>query len=297
VLLPTSSLLFWAIATAMTALALAFVLPRLVSRREPPRRPSPKATNVAVFRDQMAELDRELAAGNLTREQHAQARVEIERRLLSDVDDRERVVFAGTTPATALALGIALPTLAFLAYALFGDPAAAGGDTAIQRAAAGAAASVGRNDLVDHLARSPRDGRSWVLLARMDFAADRYADAAVAYERAVAVDARVAADPAIWCEYADAFGMANGGSLAGKPRELVMRALARNPSHPQALEMAGSAAFEAGEYHSASGYWKALLAQLPAGTPAHRELAAAASRAEQLALATQASADTHRGSN
>src|SRR6266508_6024887 len=139
----------------MTALALAFVLPRLISRREPPGRPSPTTTNVAVFRDQMAELERELASGNLTREQHAQARVEIEHRLLAEFDDRERVAFGGATPTTALALAIALPTLAFLAYALFGDPAAAGGNTAIDRAATGAAASVGRSELVDHLARSP----------------------------------------------------------------------------------------------------------------------------------------------
>ena len=147
----------------------------------------------------------------------------------------------------------------------------------------GAPRPVARADLVRHLARSPRDGRAWVLLARMDFEADRFADAALAYERALAASPKVATDPAIGCEFADALGMAQGGSLAGRPRELVMRALAQNSAHPKALEMAGSAAFEAGEYASAASYWRQLLSQLAADSPEHRELAAAIARAEELA--------------
>ena len=140
-----------------------------------------------------------------------------------------------------------------------------------------------RAELVRHLERSPRDGRSWVLLARMDFEADRFADAATAYERALAAGSKVALDPAIWCEYADALGMTQGGSLAGKPRELVMRALAENPKHPKALEMAGSAAYEAGEYASAVRYWRELLLQLPQASREHAELAAAIARADERA--------------
>jgi cytochrome c-type biogenesis protein CcmH len=147
------------------------------------------------------------------------------------------------------------------------------------------ASSVGstpRTELVRHLERSPRDDRSWVLLARMDFNADRFADAATEYERALAIGAKVARDPAVWCEYADALGMTQDGSLAGKPRELVMRALAQSPRHPKALEMAGSAAFEAGEFASAAGYWRQLLGQLEAGSPQYRDLAAAIARAEEM---------------
>ncbi len=142
---------------------------------------------------------------------------------------------------------------------------------------------VTRDTLAAHLARHPDDGRGWVLLARIDFDADRFGDAAAAYERALGASAKVAADPAVWCEYADALGMANGGSLAGKPRELVLRALARDPQHPRALEMAGSAAFEAHEYAAALGYWNALRAQLPAGSAVREELERAIRRTEQLA--------------
>ena len=148
-----------------------------------------------------------------------------------------------------------------------------------------------RAELVRHLERSPRDGRGWVLLARMDFESDRFSDAAAAYERALAADAKVTRDPAIWCEYADALGMTQAGSLAGRPRELVMNALALSSRHPKALEMAGSAAFEAGEYASAVQYWRQLLPQLAERSQERLELAAAIARAEELVPATAAQPD------
>jgi cytochrome c-type biogenesis protein CcmH len=227
----TQVLLFWLIAVAMTALALALVVPRLRSRR-----------------------------------------------------------------TLALIVGIALPALAFGVYALYGDP------TAIEpfpgdEPAAGATpheATVGRDELVRHLARNARDGRAWVLLARIDFDADRFTDAATAYAKALDASPKVAADPAIWCEYADALGMAQGGSLAGKPRELIERALALSASHPKALEMAGSAAYGQGDYEGAVRNWRMLLAQLPAGSQRYRELAAAIERAERMTVAGTPAAESAR---
>lgn len=126
----------------------------------------------------------------------------------------------------------------------------------------------------------PPDGRAWVLRARSYMEADRFEDAANAYEKGLAASRKVAADPQVWCELADAIGMAQGGSLRGRPRELVNRALALNPGHPRALEMAGSAAYEAGDHRLAVSYWETLLARIPAGTSTHRELSAAIARAK-----------------
>lgn len=143
------------------------------------------------------------------------------------------------------------------------------------------ATASGRAELARHLETNPRDGRAWVLLARMDLDANRYADAAGAYERALASSPKVAGDPGIWCELADALGMAQGGSLAGRPRELVLRALTMDPAHTKALEMAGSAAFEEGDYASASRFWKALLARFTEDSRERRELVAAIARTEE----------------
>jgi cytochrome c-type biogenesis protein CcmH len=131
--------------------------------------------------------------------------------------------------------------------------------------------------------RAPRDGRSWVLFARAALDADRFPEAAAGYERALAASSKVALDPGVWCEYADALGMAQGGRLEGRPRELIERALALDAAHPKALEMAGSAAYERGDFVAAVRYWKQLLRQLGEGTPAHGELAGAIARAERKA--------------
>jgi cytochrome c-type biogenesis protein CcmH len=129
-----------------------------------------------------------------------------------------------------------------------------------------------------HLERTPRDARGWVMLARMQFAIDRFADSAQAYERALAVSRKVAQDPQVWCELADALAMAQGGSLRGRPREMIDRALGLKGSHPRALEMAGSAEVEARDYRRALQYWEPLLAQLPPQSREHAELARAIER-------------------
>lgn len=188
-----------------------------------------------------------------------------------------------TTAVVAVGLGIA--AIAVGLWALRHPPG-----TAAQPVVSGAATSPEprgdaelRAQLVAHLERSPRDGRGWVLLARHDFDADRYHDAAKAYGQALDIDPKVARDPAIWCEYADALGMMQGGSLAGKPSELIAHALTLDPNQPQALEMAGSAAFERGDPGAAVDYWRRLLAQLPPRSAEYAELAAAIARAEEKA--------------
>ena len=137
-----------------------------------------------------------------------------------------------------------------------------------------------------HLEKQPRDARAWVILARLQAEMDRFEAAAQAYEKALALQSKVANDPAVWCEYADALGMTQGGKLDGKPRELIDRALALNPNHPKALEMAGSSEYERGDFAAALRYWRPLLAAQQPGSQAYAELAAAISRTERLAATT-----------
>jgi cytochrome c-type biogenesis protein CcmH len=291
---PQSDLfVFCLIAAAMTAVALAFVLPYLFARRPPPARAQQTALNAAIVRGELAELDHARAEGLVTDAQYTQARTEIERRFLADTVDASESGTPRKSPrVTAVAVAVALPVLAFVLYALFGDPAVFDGDhgaTSFASAVPGALPAE-RDALVRHLSRQPRDGRGWVMLARIDFAADRFAEAARAYGKAIAASPRVASDAGVWCEYADALGMAQGGTLAGEPRELVLRALALDAAHPKALEMAGSAAYEQHDYAAALRYWRQLFAQLPERSPAQRELAAAIARAEQMNDATVRSA-------
>jgi len=136
------------------------------------------------------------------------------------------------------------------------------------------------------LEQQPGDARSWVIFARMQAELDRFPEAAHAYEKALTLPSKVARDPAVWCEYADALGMAQGGKLSGKPRELIDRALALDADHPKALEMAGSAAYEQGDYAETLRFWRPLLAKLETGSQEHRELTVAIARTERLAATT-----------
>jgi cytochrome c-type biogenesis protein CcmH len=119
--------------------------------------------------------------------------------------------------------------------------------------------------------------------ARVDMQAQRYEDAAAAFERALQGKSKTMGDAGLWVEYAEARGMQQGGTLAGAPRQLVDKALSLNPEHPQALDLAGSAAWEAGEFKLAATQWKRLLAQIPDGSARHVQLSSAIQGAEQRA--------------
>ncbi len=128
------------------------------------------------------------------------------------------------------------------------------------------------------LQRAPRDARAWAIYARLNVERADYAAAAAAYAHALELPGRVAQDPMVWCEYADALATLGGGRLAGQPFAMITRALALNPRHPRALEMAGSAAIEQGNYKAALHYWEPLLQLTPVDAPQYRELLSAIER-------------------
>ena len=185
----------------------------------------------------------------------------------------------------ALVVAIALPAAALALYGSLGhrqaiENAAAFRDFAGPLTAEKAPAF--RALLARHLADDPRDARAWALLGRVELALDRFAQSEAAFQRAVA-DGKVARDPGIWCDYADAAALAQDGRLEGKPAQLIARALALDPSHPRALEMSGSLAIERGDPAGAARQWRLMLDRLAADDPRRGDLARAISRAERMA--------------
>ena len=190
---------------------------------------------------------------------------------------------------SATALVLAVPALAFGLYGLLGDPGAVG----VERSALSELVLQGGVDaesrawpqvyaeLERHLERQPADPRALVLKARLDMHAQRYGLAAATFEKAVAGKSKAANDPSVWVEYAEARGMAQGRTLAGAPLQLVHKALALDPNHFQALDLAGSGAWEMGEFGQSALYWSRLLEQIPANQPRHAELLQAIARAQQ----------------
>jgi len=158
-----------------------------------------------------------------------------------------------------------------------------GGALLVTGAVSWAAGASDYSELEQHLKRQPRDGRALVFKARLDAEAERFDLAAQGYAQALRVAPRVARDPGIWVEYAEALGLAQGGSLIGEPEQLLQRALDLDARHAQALDLAGSAAWERRHYAQAAALWQRLVAQTPAGSERHAALIKAIGRAEMLA--------------
>lgn len=228
--------------------------------------------NISVLRQQLQELARERERGLITASEFAAQRDELQRRLLAEGQPTGALDASHSSRWPLIASAVLVPVLAAALYAAVGSPNAIRG--ADERSTA---------QLESYAASSPGDARAWVLLARRRMDADQFELACAAYARALGLSRKVAGDPQVWAEYADALGMAQAGTLAGKPKEAIGRALALDPRHPKALELAGSAAYEARDFRSAQAHWRALLNLLPPDSPQRLPLRAAVQRAERQA--------------
>lgn len=126
-----------------------------------------------------------------------------------------------------------------------------------------------------YLQRHPKDVRALVLKARLDLREDRFAEAVAGFEKAIAASPKVARDPDVWVELAEAKGLQQGGKLSGPMADAIEKALALDPQHARALDLAGSLAWERGDFAAAARHWSLLLARLAPTDPRHAELSAA----------------------
>lgn len=262
---------FWAAVALLLGGALLFVLPPLLRPPAPRRSVS---SPMEAYREQRAQLDAELAQGALSPSQHEQALQELQARVVDEVGEVEETAPVQNTPqSTAFILAVALliPAGALAIYGFLGMPAALRGDE-------GAMASRGEQaphaltqeqmeamveGLAQKLQKNPNDPDGWHMLARSYVAFNRMPEAAQAYEKA---NAQAPGNPQILADYADVLAMVNGRKLEGKPEQLVLEALKADPRHQKSLALAGTAAFNRGDFTKAADWWKQLLATLPPGS-------------------------------
>jgi cytochrome c-type biogenesis protein CcmH len=286
-------ILFWVICAGFILLALAFVLPTALQRSDKSNNKDDerKQANIAVYRDQLAELEADLKNGIIGQEQYAQDREEIERRLLEDTAsgkvETKAVTVNANTRSTAYALGIALPIVAIIFYLNVGNPKSITGEVAAPPTAPNASGARSQEQIeanVAALARrlqtNPSDAQGWTMLARSYNSMERFSEAAGAYAKATELTPN---DADLWAEYAFATAMASGRSLEGRPQELIAQALKVNPENPKALQLAGSAAFQAKDYKKAVSYWERVLKQVPPDSEVGQEIASRINEAKTLA--------------
>ena len=263
-------ILFWLICAGLVAIALAFVLPTLLQPTPAVDENDKELANVEVYRDQLSELDADLANGIVSPEQYRQDRDEIERRLLDDVATTAELPDKKSKPAVAsrgavYAVSLGIPVVAVVLYLLVGNSAALSGvppplpgsrlQNDGQMSRQGIEANVAA--LAKRLEQNSDDAEGWAMLGRSYLSLGRYGDASNAYAKAAALKTN---DADLLTEYAFALAMANGRRLQGQPAELIKKALQIAPDNPKVLQLAGTAEFEAKNYKQAIVYWQKLLA-------------------------------------
>lgn len=283
--------LFWVVAACLVGAALLFVIPPLFMRREAAAELARSGMNISIYKNQLIELDIDLAAGDVDQVHYDKSRQEIERRLLEDTAVADKA--AGTSGktlniATSVVLALAVPLVAVSIYLEIGSPGAI--DPAAQLPQQAAAGPHSQNPaemqaqiegmvgkLAQRLQENPSDIEGWVMLGRSFSVLGRYDEAVAAYEKSIQF---VGEDATLLTDYADAVAMANGESLEGKPTELLQKAIAIDPQNQKALWLLGTAHFERGDFVSAVNLWKRLQQLIPPGSEDAQAMAANIAEAE-----------------
>ena len=273
---------FVVLGVVLTAGALLFVVPPLL-RRGLRTGATRDAVNVAVYRDQLRELEADLRAGTLAADQHEKARREIEARLLADVDKGGAPARSPRhTRAAALALALAVPICALAVYVTVGNPRAILPQTAEGANPHGLSAQqfealVSR--LAGRLKDNPEDAEGWMMLGRSYAVLGRFVESSEAYAKAAA---RMPRDAQLLADYADALAMAQGRTLQGEPEKILLRALTIDPDNVKALLLAGTAAFNRSDGAAAVRHWERVLELLPAESDMIQRVQASIAEARSL---------------
>jgi cytochrome c-type biogenesis protein CcmH len=263
--------LFVIVAALLVLAALASVLLPLLRNRAVVGTES-GARRLDVIAANLRELDAELAARALGKEEYDEAKRELERQALEAADsagtDRRSRHARRAVWASIFSIGIIVPVAAAGLYIGLGEPTAvAVGPGAPDSGADHASTSKGDSQLatmVDKLAKrlqqNPNDAQGWLLLARSRNAMGEPQFAVKAYEKVVALQPK---DANLLVEYAETLAVAHDHDLSGQPKTLLLHALQLDPDNANALALAGAAALQAGHNDEAVRYWTHLEKQLP----------------------------------
>jgi cytochrome c-type biogenesis protein CcmH len=263
-------------AMAIAAVA-AVVMPLWRSPREGPQRAE---FDRAVYRDQLKELERDLARGLIAPNEAATARLEIERRLLAaDRRSEGPLPASGRSPRLALALALTLPAAAALIYLALGRPEVPDRPYAARGPERALASANGRHKdldqavatLVEKLKANPQDDANWLLLARTEAALDHWQKSAEAYREAIRLT-KGRSD--VTSAYGEMLVMAADGIVTPRAREAFTATLGRDPEDVAARYYLALADAQEGKAQAAIDAWQKLAAATPADSPLRAELKA-----------------------
>ncbi|MGI3903766.1 MAG: c-type cytochrome biogenesis protein CcmI [Janthinobacterium lividum] len=253
-------MVWFAFALMTVAAVLCVTWPLLRPRPDPVE----GASDVAFYRQQLAELDSDVDRGVLYPVDIEATRIELGRRLIGAAER------SGSRPAVgrrrmgtaAVATGVVLATAAGL-YATVGHPN--------QPDAPLAARQTGKSDFASalakieaHLASDPDDARGLAIMAPMYMKLGRFDDAVRSYRGLIRVQGSSAERQSA---LGQAMVMAADGVVTGEARQTFDAALGEDPALPQARFFEGLAALQDGDKAKARTTWTALVDEAPPEAP------------------------------
>jgi len=256
----------WLLLAVLTAAVVAYFVRSLPGRSEDRQSDEP---GVAVYRDQLLEVERDVARGALREAEASSARLEISRRLLAAADEGHAVsapLSVGTRRAVAMAIIIVLPLFVLGIYLSLGTPGLPAQPYAERLAqpldALPVEGLVAR--LEQRLKEEPEDARGWRLIGPVYLQLGRYGDAINAFGRIMQIEGR---DADALAGLGEALTLSGDGMVPAPARQAFEAALEADPTHARARFYLALSKAQAGQFEQALTDWESLLADAPEGAP------------------------------
>jgi cytochrome c-type biogenesis protein CcmH len=235
-----------------------------LARRQPAVR---SGSDVAVYRDQLDEIERDAAADLIGGVEAEAARIEVSRRLIA-ASEKAAATAAPTAPAwlyrrSSLAAAILLLTVgAGALYLRLGSPNLA--PVSMDAEASGRSLPQGIEQTVAEveafLEKNPRNGRGWELLAPVYIRLGRFEDAVKARRNALEI---LGPDAARLGDLGEAIYMAAGGVVTPEAKDLFVRAEAADDRDVMAQYYLGLGAKQEGRREEAVKRWRTIIETAP----------------------------------
>jgi cytochrome c-type biogenesis protein CcmH len=273
----------WLIFAVMTALAMFAVAWPLVRCSIAAR----QGEDVAVYRDQLDEVERDLGLGLIGNHEAEAARVEISRRLLAAAADNESRAAVPAAPTgfrrhrfVTITSAIFVPLCAAGLYFQLGSPDLASGPAMAQAGSAADQQAVQRlvAKVEAHLNSNPEDGRGWEVLAPVYMQLGRYSDSVNAWRQAL----RLLGDNADrMANLGEALTAEANGVVTADAKAAFERAVAIDGTTVAARYYLGVAAEQDGDRDKAAKIWRDLVAEAPPGARWVSDVRAALARLDK----------------
>jgi cytochrome c-type biogenesis protein CcmH len=250
-------MLFWTVLAAMTAAAVLAVLWPL-SRQ--PRMVLGEAAGVAVYRDQLAEIERDRARWLLAPAEVEAARTEISRRLLNAAADKTPASVASIRRRriASIAALIGIPAISLTLYLSYGAPEVPDAPRAARLAPPIEQQDIGMlvYRLEERLTSRPDDGQGWELIAPIYLRVGRVDDAVAAQEAAIRI---LGSNAARQVTLGEALLTQTPGKISADASAAFQRALEHDAKFSPALFYLGLAAEQNGDREVARKYWTQVI--------------------------------------